>query len=177
MSPMIGLRIATAIGPTSLITVGPGLATSLGDGRRITTVAGSGTEILGPGGRVLSAASTVRSGRLRTSRSGDGAVALVSDLALAVGEVLAGSRLDRVTISIRGGADIAAASAGSDAEAGTAVVMADSVRCRPATASRTSPTFITSTSGVVFRRSVQGASVRAASRQWLRRVSRSAERA
>ena len=75
---MTGFRIATATGFTSPTTVGRGLATSLGDGRRITTAAGSPMARDGRGGlvRFTGAGSTARSGRRLTCRSGDGAAAL-----------------------------------------------------------------------------------------------------
>ncbi len=115
-NPTVGFRIATATGPTSPTTAGLGSATSLGAGRRITTAAGSRTATRGPGGPVRStvAVSTVRSGRPRTSRSGAGAAASASALASAAGAASAGSRSGLATTSIRGGVDIAAASAWSN---------------------------------------------------------------
>src|SRR5450631_247298 len=107
----IGLLIATATGLMSPPTAGPGLATSLGDGRLTTTAAGCITAIRGPGGpgRCTAAGSTVRSGRRHMYRSMAGAAVLVLDLATAVGEVSAGFQSGLAIISIRGGADIAGA--------------------------------------------------------------------
>src|ERR1700730_218138 len=104
-----GLRIAMATGRMSLITAGHGLATSLGDGRRITTVGGSRTVDRGRGGRgrFMVEASTVRSGRRLMCRSLGGAADSASDLVLADGAALGGFRSGRVTSSIRGGVDIA----------------------------------------------------------------------
>src|ERR1051325_3528723 len=50
---MIGRRTAMATGPTCRPMAGAGLVMSRGAGRRITTVAGSTTTIIGPGVRVL----------------------------------------------------------------------------------------------------------------------------
>lgn len=108
---MDGFRIATVLGPISPTMAGLGLATSLGDGRRITTVVGSPMAVHGPGGLARSTRATTRSGLLRTSRSGDGEAALASDLVLADGAASAGSRSDRATTTIRGGADTAGGSA------------------------------------------------------------------
>src|SRR5271163_3911100 len=85
MNRMAGLHTATAIGCTSLTTVGRGLATSLGAGRLITMGAGCGTAIRGRGGRDRCGdrASIVRSGRQRMYRSLDSEA--VGDLALVLG--------------------------------------------------------------------------------------------
>jgi len=112
-NPMAGFRIVMATGPTSPTTVGRGLATSLGGGRRITTVAGSPMAGRGPGGlvRFIAADFIVRSGRLRMYRSSVGVAALASESALAVGAALAGSQLDLATFSTPGGVAIGAGSA------------------------------------------------------------------
>src|SRR5690349_18930190 len=106
MSRRTGLLIATATGCMSPITAGPGLATNLGDGRLITTVAGCITTAPGPGGPVRSTAagSTVLSGLRHMSPSGDGAADGASALATAVGVASAGCRSGRAIISILGGA-------------------------------------------------------------------------
>jgi hypothetical protein len=107
---MVGLRTAMATGPTSLTTVGRGLATSLGDGRHTITVAGCITAIHGPGGRDRCGVrdSIVHSGRRRMYRSLASEVVgdLASVLAGVDGEASAGCRSGRVTDSSRGGADM-----------------------------------------------------------------------
>src|SRR5579863_3836253 len=111
-SRKIGPRIATGTGCMSRTTVGRGLGTSLGDGRRITTDAGSGTAILGHGGLARCGQDMTRSGLRLMFRSGDGAADLASALDLEVGAALAGSRSGPVTGFIRGGVAMPVASAG-----------------------------------------------------------------
>src|SRR6476660_6462043 len=57
-STTIGRRIATVIGPGARRTAGRGLVTKHGDGRRITTVAGFTTTIIGRGVRAASSTDT-----------------------------------------------------------------------------------------------------------------------
>src|SRR5208282_5534836 len=87
------------------------------------------------------------------SRSGDGARVLVSDLALAVGADSAGSRSDRATGSIRGGADTAGALAGWAIVAGL-TASAASLPCMVERASRTLRTFMTRALAGACRRSM-----------------------
>src|SRR5579864_8943575 len=100
---MAGFHIATATGFGSRPTVGRGLATSLGDGPRITTVAGSPTAMHGLGGLVRCMQATTRSGLPLTCRSLAGAAALASAWASADGAVSAGFRSGLAIISIPGG--------------------------------------------------------------------------
>ena len=156
----------------SLTTAGLGLATSRGAGRRITTDAGSGTAIRGPGGRDRLMAGTVRSGRRLTSHSGDGAADLDLDSASAAGAASAGFRLVPATGSIRGGVDTAVASAGL-AEALPVVDLEASRRCMAERASPTSRTCMMPTLEALCRRSMPDTSAPAGSRRWQPRVSRS----
>src|SRR5580698_10691088 len=115
MSRKAGLRIAMETGFRSLTMVGRGLAPSPGAGRLITTGAGCGTAIRGPGGpdRYGAEASIVRSGRRRMCRFSDSEVVGVWALVLAGadGAASAGFRSGLVTASSHGGADMAGASA------------------------------------------------------------------
>src|SRR5579871_473789 len=127
-SQRAGFRIAMAIGRMSLITAGLGWATSRGAGLLITMAGGFGTAIRGHGGRDRSGQVTTRSGHRPTFPSGVGAVVSALDSAGAVGVVSDGSRSARVTGSIRGGGDTAAALDGLDT-AGMEAVTEDSDRC------------------------------------------------
>src|SRR6266853_1838289 len=66
---LAGRPIARAGGCMNPATTGPGSPTSPGAGHRITTAAGSSMEGTGAGGRDLSMADIIRSGRRRTSLS------------------------------------------------------------------------------------------------------------
>src|SRR5579871_980170 len=83
-------------------------------------------EARGRGGLVRWGLAITRSGRRHTSLSGDGAPALDSALVLVAGAVLDGCHSGRVTGSILGGADTAAASDGQ-VEAGKAAGAAEVV--------------------------------------------------
>src|SRR5437763_6840834 len=106
-SPMAGFLIGMATGFGRLPTVGLGLDTSLGVGRLITMDAGSPMAHHGRGGQGPCGLAITRCGRRRMSPSGDGAAVLGLTSALVAGAVSAGCRSDRVTGSIRGGADTA----------------------------------------------------------------------
>src|SRR5436305_12871662 len=107
MSRMAGFLIGMVTGFGRLPTVGLGLDTSLGVGRLITMDAGSPMAHPGRGGRVRCGLAITRCGRRRTYPSGAGAAVLGLTSALVAGAVSAGCRSDRVTGSIRGGADTA----------------------------------------------------------------------
>src|SRR5437764_5456678 len=109
MSRMAGFLIGMATGFGRLPTVGLGLDTSLGVGRLITMDAGSPMAHPGRGGRVPCGLAITRCGHRHTYPSGDGAGALGLTSASADGAGSAGCRADRVTGSMRGGADTVAA--------------------------------------------------------------------
>ena len=143
---------------------GLGLATSLGAGHRITTVVGSPMATRGRGGPVRCMRAITRSGRRRTSRSGDGAAALASELALAVGGASAGSRSDRVTASIRGGVDTAGGSAWSMyITFTTSINSVESGHCTAERGSRISRIFTTTMFSGQCRRSMRDTSALAGS--------------
>src|ERR1700704_3792646 len=93
---------------------GPGFPMSHGDGRRITTDAGSCMAVHGFGGPVTPmgiVTTIVRSGRQPMFRSTVSVAALESVSRSAAGSVRwAGFRLGPVTVSIRGGVDTGLAS-------------------------------------------------------------------